>query len=125
MLKKTLLALALAGAVAPVWAANVLFVSTQETRSNGIRLVNSAVAGLTTATGASGDTLVNQRDQLSGAGSLDAAALAAADVVVVMTVYEPADATKMDQITAAMKANPNKTFAAARGLTTSTSSWRR
>ncbi len=109
MIKKTIAGLVLAASVAPVWAANTLFLTTNETRSAGARIVNSAWAGLQGAVAAT-DTLVDGRNTLSASGVLDTAALDAADIVFVVTVYEAADAAKLDVVMNAMRSHPDKTF---------------
>ena len=108
--KKIITAAMLAGAIAPAWAANVLFLTTNETKKAGAQIVDSAWDGISAAAAASGDTLVDRRNTLSAAGALDEAAIQAADIVVVMTVYAAADATKLDKVTSAITSQPDKTF---------------
>ena len=93
-------------------SAQVLFLSTTEPAANsGQEIVDNAYAGFAAQATARGLTMVDRRGALSGAASI-ASEVAAAQLVVVVTVYNPSVLARLAEITSVMAARPDLTVLA-------------
>jgi uncharacterized repeat protein (TIGR01451 family) len=88
-------------------AQNMLFVSTSESSAGGLTIINNARAAFQAEAAARGMLFVDRTGGLADAGTSLNADIASASMLVLVTVFNPAQAARMSEVNTAMLSRPD------------------